>query len=65
MTKYLPSLTSKNISDVLLNGFEAGDTAFINWETITKKGNTALKEAERKNLLKELMKLITEVIILL
>lgn len=50
MTKYLPSLTSKNISDVLLNGFEAGDTAFINWETITKKGNTALKEAERKNL---------------
>ena len=50
MTKYLPSLTSKNISDVLLNGFEAGDTAFINWETITKKGNTALKEAERKNI---------------
>ena len=50
MTKYLPSLTSKNISDVLLSGFEAGDTAFINWETITKKGNTALKEAERKNL---------------
>ena len=45
MTKYLPSLTSKNISDVLLSGFEAGDTAFINWETITKKGNTALKEA--------------------
>ncbi len=50
MTKYLPSFTSKNISDVLLSGFEAGDTAFINWETITKKGNTALKEAERKNL---------------
>ena len=50
MTRYLPSLTSKNISDILLNGFEAGDTAFINWETITKKGNTALKEAERKNL---------------
>lgn len=50
MTKYLPSFTAKNISDVLLSGFEAGDTAFINWETITKKGNTALKEAERKNL---------------
>ena len=50
MTKYLPSFTSKNISDVLLSGFEAGDTAFINWETITKKGNTALKDAERKNL---------------
>lgn len=50
MTKYLPNLNSKNIADVLLNGFEAGDTAFINWETITKKGNTALKEQERKNL---------------
>lgn len=50
MTKYLPTLTSKNITDVLLSGFEAGDTAFINWETITKKGNTALKEQERKNL---------------
>lgn len=50
MTRYLPNLNSKNIVDVLLNGFEAGDTAFINWETITKKGNTALKEQERKNL---------------
>lgn len=50
MTKYLPNLNSKNIAEVLLSGFEAGDTAFINWETITKKGNTALKEQERKNL---------------
>ena len=50
MQKYLPNLVSKDISDVLLNGFDAGDTAFINWETITKKGNTAIKEAERKNL---------------
>lgn len=50
MTKYLPNLNSKNIADVLLSGFDAGDTAFINWETITKKGNTALKEQERKNL---------------
>lgn len=50
MTKYLPNMNSKSIADVLLGGFEAGDTAFINWETITKKGNTALKEAERKNL---------------
>ena len=37
MTKYLPSMNSKNINDILLSGFEAGDTAFINWETITKK----------------------------
>ena len=50
MIKFLPHMASKNIQDVLLRGFEAKDTAFINWETITKKGNTALKEAERKNL---------------
>ena len=31
MTKYLPRLKNKNIQDVLLQGFEAGDTAFINW----------------------------------
>ena len=41
-------METKTIQDVLLQGFEAKDTAFINWETITKKGNTALKEAERK-----------------
>ena len=50
MVKFLPSHNTKNIQDVLLQGFEAKDTAFINWETITKKGNHALKEAERKNL---------------
>ncbi|MEG0314934.1 MAG: DEAD/DEAH box helicase family protein [Erysipelotrichaceae bacterium] len=50
MVKFLPSHNTKNIQDVLLQGFEAKDTTFINWETITKKGNNALKEAERKNL---------------
>ena len=50
MNKLLPNLRTKSIQDVLLNGFEKKDTAFINWETITKKGNTALKETERKNL---------------
>ena len=50
MVKFLPHHNTKNIQDVLLQGFEAKDTAFINWETITKKDNNALKEAERKNL---------------
>ena len=50
MRKFVSNLDTKNIQEVLLQGFEAKDTAFINWETITKKGNTALKEAERKNL---------------
>lgn len=50
MVRYLPSYNTKNIRDVLLQGFEAKDTAFINWETITKRDNNALKDAERKNL---------------
>ena len=50
MVKFLPHHNTKNIQDVLLQGFEAKDTAFINWETITKKDNNALKETERKNL---------------
>lgn len=50
MIKFLPHHNTKNIQDVLLQGFEAKDTTFINWETITKKDNNALKEAERKNL---------------
>ena len=50
MIQFLPHLNTKNIQDVLLQGFNAKDTAFINWETITKKGNNALKETERKNL---------------
>ena len=50
MLKFLPHHKTQNIQDVLLQGFEEKSTSFINWETITKKGNNALKEAERKNL---------------
>ncbi len=50
MTKLLPNYETQNIQDVLLQGFAEKSVSFINWETITKKGNTALKDAERKNL---------------
>ena len=50
MRKFLPTYNTETIQDVLLQGFEEKSTSFINWETITKKGNNALKEAERKNL---------------
>ena len=43
MIKFLPHHNTKNIQDVLLQGFDEKDTAFI-------KGNNALREAERKNL---------------
>ena len=50
MMTFLPGYNTKNIQDVLLQGFEENDAAFINWETITKKDSNALKETERKNL---------------
>lgn len=54
MDKYIKSRNTKTINDILLSGFEKQDTVFINWEKITKKGSTALKEAERKNLLEQI-----------
>lgn len=54
MNKYIKKRVTKTINDVVLTGLKEQDTAFINWETVTKKGNTALKEQERKNLLEQI-----------
>lgn len=50
MQKHLPSRNSKNLYETLTTGFDAGDTTFINWELVTKRGNKAITERERKNL---------------
>lgn len=50
MERFAPTLKTGNITDILNGGFETGTSYFINWETITKKDNLALKESERKNL---------------
>ncbi len=50
MKSLLPGKTTKNLFDALLSGFEAGSTAFINWELVTKKGNKAISDNEKKNL---------------
>lgn len=50
MSRYLPEKDSKCLLDILSGGFKGGDTVFINWELINKKGNTATREQERKNL---------------
>lgn len=50
MNKFTPSRNTQNLFDALLNGFEEESTTFINWELVTKKGNTAIKDSERKNL---------------
>ncbi len=50
MEQLLPGADTKDLSDAILSGFEAGSTTFINWELVTKKGNRAISESERENL---------------
>ncbi|MBP3502107.1 MAG: DEAD/DEAH box helicase family protein [Clostridia bacterium] len=50
MDNLLKNRETKTLNDILTNGFEKQDTAFINWEIVTKKGNTALRELEKSNL---------------
>ena len=50
MDNLLKNRSTKTLNDILTNGFEEQDTAFINWENVTKKGNTALRELEKSNL---------------
>lgn len=54
MNKYTPNLLSGTLSDILINGFSCDTTYFINWEAITRRGNIAIKEGERKNLYERL-----------
>lgn len=50
MMKFVPSRKTQNLFDALLNGFARGSTTFINWELVTKRGNIAIRDSERKNL---------------
>ena len=50
MSKFAPHRYTQNLFDALQNGFDAESTTFINWELVTKKGNTAIRDSERKNL---------------
>lgn len=50
MTKLSPARKTQNLFDALLGGFAPESTTFINWELVTKKGNTAIRDSERKNL---------------
>ena len=50
MMKFAPGRVTQNLFDALLNGFAPGCTTFINWELVTKRGNTAIRDSERKNL---------------
>ena len=50
MQKLSPGRKTQNLFDALLGGFSESSTTFINWELVTKKGNTAIRDSERKNL---------------
>ncbi len=50
MQKFAPHRVTQNLFDALTAGFGRGTTTFINWELVTKTGNTAIRDSERKNL---------------
>jgi type III restriction enzyme len=50
MEDLLPNRVTRDINDVLLQGFVEGSTTFINWQKVTKKGNKAITDSERSNL---------------
>ena len=50
MRKFAPHLNTQNLFEALENGFPPESITFINWELFTKRGNTAIRDSERKNL---------------
>ena len=52
--RYIHGSNTKLLYDVMTSGFEANDACFINWEKLTKKGNTALKDSERTTFLEHI-----------
>lgn len=50
MRKFAPHRHTQNLFDALQGGFPAESTTFINWELVTKKDNTSLRDGEKKNL---------------
>ncbi|WP_168118511.1 DEAD/DEAH box helicase family protein [Paenibacillus sp. HB172176] len=56
MDKYIHGAQTKTLADVMTTGFEANDICFINWETLNKKNNNALKEGEYANFIEHIEK---------
>lgn len=50
MDELTPHRDTRNLDYSMHTGFEGGSVTFINWELVTKKGNTALRDSERANL---------------
>lgn len=54
MEDLAPHIDTRNLMYSMMAGFEPGSVIFINWELVTKKGNTALKDSERSNLFEKI-----------
>lgn len=54
MDNLTPHRDTRNLMYSMLSGFDGGSVTFINWELVTKKGNTALKDSERANLFEKI-----------
>ena len=50
MDTIAPQIDTRELHYSMIMGFSGGSVTFINWELVTKKGNTALKDSERANL---------------
>lgn len=50
MDTLAPHIDTRALHYSMIMGFDGGSVTFINWELVTKKGNTALKDSERANL---------------
>lgn len=50
MLKFAPTMKAQTLSDALCSGFTPQSTTFINWELVTKSGNRAISDGERKTL---------------
>ena len=50
MMKFAPTKNAQTLQDALSSGFTSESTTFINWEMVTKTGNRAISDSERKNL---------------
>lgn len=48
--QYATVVKSQLLDDALEDGFNSGTVTFLNWEKVSKKGNTALRNGDRGNL---------------
>ena len=54
MDELAPHIDTRNLLYSMSSGFDGESVTFINWELVTKKGNTALKDSERANIFEKI-----------